>query len=392
MTNAQSAEARGLAHKPPITGWAFLWRAPKLALAPQRLALAFFAVICLMGIGTIFDTARGDLDQLNAGVFETLSGSVIVGVSEAAQGVISLNPARIFSGIVGGFALGPAALAQVAPWSTAALALVLLPIWTLFGGAISRSAAVEIARTENLSSTNALAYAVSKSRSLIGAYLIPAVTAGVLAGILWLFGVALLSLPGLDIAGGLFYAIAIAIGFILALIVWGFAVGFPLLIPAVAADASDAVDAIQRTYSYILDKPFALLVWAAALIAQGTAGLFIIAVLVTTALNWTATLTGADTDPTIAGNITLFMPVQDHGEIEGTLGVAAAAMGVWERAALAILGAFAAQASSCAATLVYLRVRQASDGQAISDIWPRNTAIDAIRRGELEALADIHAD
>ena len=63
---------------------------------------------------------------------------------------------------------------------------------------------------------------------------------------------------------------------------------------------------------------------------------------------------------------------------------------MWERIALAIVAAHALSFFFSASTVVYLRVRQLCDGQAIEDVWPRITAVEAVRRGDLEAIADTH--
>jgi len=374
----------------PTSGWAFLLRGPRLALAPSRLMLGFLAAAIVMGAGTLFDLARGPIPEPGPGrgLFETLAAGVLLGAGETASGVMTLDPGRALRGVVAGFWGAPSALAEVAPWSSAVLALLLLPILVFFGGAIARSAVVEAARDRSISGAQALAYALTKRGALVGAFVAPLVAAGVLAGLLWLFGLALLSLPGLDVAGGLLYGVAAVLGLLLAVIVFALALGFPLLVPAVAADASDSVDAVQRAYAYLLDKPARLLLWAAALIAQGAAGLFVVTFLLVTALNWAAELTLIG-EPAIAGELRLFRPIPERPEVEGSLAVAAAMIGVWERLTLLVAGAFGVSFFFCASSLVYLRIRRDCDGQAIDDIWPRETVLEKARRGEIERLPDV---
>jgi len=381
------------AYRPPAEGWAMLWRAPALALGPQRLGAALLGVLGVMGAGSLFDFARGDLEPLgDVGAFRWLTSGLVRGAGQIGEAVVSLRPALAVEGLVNGLFVSPYVLAQQAPWTAAALAVVLIPIWTLALGAVSRSAVMDAARGQTVTLAESVAFAWSRRGALVGAYVIPAITAAVLAGLLWLFGVALLRLPGLDIAGGLLYGVALLFGFFFTLTVLGFAAGFPLLVPAVAGDDADAVDAIQRAYSFIMERPFSYLVWAVALLAQGAAGLFIVTGLLVTAINWTAGI-AAPADPVIAGDVPYFGAVPERvgkggDPLGGTAGVAAAAIGLWERAALALAGAFAVSVFACASSLVYLRIRQACDGQSIDDVWPRRSAIDAVRRGELEAIAE----
>ncbi len=371
----------------PPRGWSLLWSASSLALTPQRLLLGFLAVAAIMGIGTVYDAVAGDLPDLPYGVFETLTGALVRALGETAAGLVTLDLPRASSGFVEGFIYAPTALARVAPWRCALLVLLLLPVWTLLGGAIARSAVMQTARAETTSVPLALAYAISRRSALVGAYVIPLLLVAIGCGLLWLFGFAFMRLPGLDIAGALFYGVALLIGFVTALVTLAFALAFPLLIPAVAADSADAADANQRAYSYLLERPFSLLVWGVALLAQGAVGVFLLAVIVTTALNWTADLTGASD---IAGDARIFAPLPERAETEGTRAFAAATIGVWERLALALVAAHALSFFFSAASVLYLRVREAADRQAVEDVWPRVTAIESVRRGDLEAIADTH--
>lgn len=376
---------------PPTSGWGLLLRGPRLALSPSRLGLGFLCAAFIMGIGTIFDAVRGPVDEaeLPRGVFETFIASVLRGAGDMAEGVVTLNPPRFVGGLVSGFWATPAALAQITPWSVLVLVLLLLPVWCFFGGAISRSAAVEVARNRLISGPSAVAYAFTRRGSLVGCYLVPALVVGVLAGLLWLFGWALLSLPVVNVVGGLFYGLAAAMGFAMAVVVFAFALGFPLLVPAVAADASDAVDAVQRGYAYLLDKPARLLLWAAVLLIQGAAALFVLTFLIVTGLNWAAGLTLIG-EPPVAGGLSLFRPAPPRPEeLDASLAIAAGVIGVWERLALLIAGAFALSFFFCASTLVYLRIRKDCDGQAIHDIWPRLTVLEQARRGEIQRLPDV---
>jgi len=385
------------AYRPPAEGWAMLWRAPALALGPQRLGAALLCVLGIMGAGSLFDLVRGDLEPLGGvGAFHWLTAGLVRGAGQVGEAVVSLQPALAVQGLMNGLFVSPYVLAQQAPWTTAALALVLLPVWTLLVGAVSRSAVMDAARGQTVTLAESVAFAWARRGALVGAYVIPAVTAAVLAGLLWLFGVALLRLPGLDVAGGLLYGVALLLGFCFTLIVLGFAAGFPLLIPAVAGDDADGVDAVQRAYSFLLERPFSYLVWTAALLAQGAAGVFVVTALLVTAINWTAGL-AAPADPVIAGDVPVFGAVPERlgpeGEtLAGTDALAAAAIGLWERFALALAGAFAVSVFACASSLVYLRLRQACDGQSIDDVWPRRSAIDAVRAGELEAIGEDAAE
>ena len=130
-----------------------------------------------------------------------------------------------------------------------------LVIWSIIGGAITRSAALEFARDEKIGFKESLSFASKKFRSYFWSPITPAL------GVLFF--------SACNILGGLLGQvkyigeIAVAIGFPLA-IISGFLIifigiigiiGFFLMFPAISAEGSDAFDAMSRAYSYVISKP-----------------------------------------------------------------------------------------------------------------------------------------
>ncbi len=130
-----------------------------------------------------------------------------------------------------------------------------LVIWSIIGGAITRSAALEFARDEKIGFKESLSFASKKFWSYFWSPITPAL------GVLFF--------SACNILGGLFGQvkyigeIAVAIGFPLA-IISGFLIifigiigiiGFFLMFPAISAEGSDAFDAMSRAYSYVISKP-----------------------------------------------------------------------------------------------------------------------------------------
>ena len=130
-----------------------------------------------------------------------------------------------------------------------------LVIWSIIGGAITRSAALEFARDEKIGFKESLSFASKKFWSYFWSPITPAL------GVLFF--------SACNILGGLLGQvkyigeIAVAIGFPLA-IISGFLIifigiigiiGFFLMFPAISAEGSDAFDAMSRAYSYIISKP-----------------------------------------------------------------------------------------------------------------------------------------
>jgi len=130
-----------------------------------------------------------------------------------------------------------------------------LVIWSIIGGAITRSAALEFARDEKIGFKESLSFASKKFWSYFWSPITPAL------GVLFF--------SACNILGGLLGQvkyigeIAVAIGFPLA-IISGFLIifigiigiiGFFLMFPAISAEGSDAFDAMSRAYSYVISKP-----------------------------------------------------------------------------------------------------------------------------------------
>ncbi|MBW3539193.1 MAG: hypothetical protein KY476_02890 [Planctomycetes bacterium] len=138
-------------------------------------------------------------------------------------------------------------------------------VWSLFGGAIARMAAVEFARDERVALWAALRFAGGRFLSYLSAPLLP--IAGVAA--LWLLclvGGLLGRLPWVgEGVVGLFWFVPLAIGFVMALIVVGVALGWPLMSATISVEGTDAFDGFSRSYSYLYGRPgyFAWLVLVA---------------------------------------------------------------------------------------------------------------------------------
>ena len=135
-----------------------------------------------------------------------------------------------------------------------------LLIWGLFGGAIARIAAYEIARDgERIETAKALKFSGTKFSSFFMAPMI------CILGFLFfyvcnLLGGVLTKLLDLIYIGGpigaLLLPLALLSGFIMVLIGIGSFIGAPLFFPAVAAEGTDSFDAMSRGFSYVYSRPW----------------------------------------------------------------------------------------------------------------------------------------
>ncbi|MHC4600444.1 MAG: hypothetical protein ACYS47_15730 [Planctomycetota bacterium] len=149
--------------------------------------------------------------------------------------------------------------------------LWLVLIWSKFGGAITRIAAVEVAKDERITTHEAMDFAKKKYSSYFWSpvsvliaflffFLVNAI-AGVLAWIPYLG----------PLLVGLCSFLAFLGGFVMLLIAIGGVFGWPLMAPAVSAEGTDAFDAVSRAFSYVYSRPWQ---YAFYWIVSGVYGLF----------------------------------------------------------------------------------------------------------------------
>lgn len=166
-------------------------------------------------------------------------------------------------------------------------ALWLTAVWSVFGGAICRIAALALTRDERCGLKTALKFGLSRFLSFFTAPLFPML--GVLAfaipamllGLIAYFGTV-----GLLISGILYFIAAIC-GVMTAALLIPLLFGWPLMWGAIATEASDAFDALSRSYAYVTQRPLHFAFYSAISLAVGTLGLFVASVVVIVSLGMT---------------------------------------------------------------------------------------------------------
>ena len=149
--------------------------------------------------------------------------------------------------------------------------LICLVIWAIFGGAISRIAALHVARDEKISIKEALKFGVKKFPSFLFAPLIPLAIVAVL-GLLVVVGNFALGNWGLGIgevlSSALFFLSLIG-GFVMALVAVGTVGGMDLMFPTIAVEGSDSFDAISRSFSYVYARPWRMAFYSLVALVYG---------------------------------------------------------------------------------------------------------------------------
>ncbi|HID76263.1 MAG TPA: hypothetical protein EYP56_09740 [Planctomycetaceae bacterium] len=137
-----------------------------------------------------------------------------------------------------------------------------LVVWSFFGGAIARAAAVELASGDHLGLGETIRFARSKWLANFAAPLLPML--GVIfcaAGVMFFAWLA--NWPATTWLVALIWPIVLVFGFLMAIILLLLLFGWPLMWPTVGAEGTDSFDAVSRSYAYTLQRPLHYLFYAA---------------------------------------------------------------------------------------------------------------------------------
>lgn len=148
-----------------------------------------------------------------------------------------------------------------------------LAVWAYFGGAITRIAAVQLARREKISLGDALRFSQGKFASYFSAPLIPLGGIAVLA-LLLILGSVLLHIPLVgDVLVGLVFFLALIAGFLMALLIVGY-IGWPLMYATVSVEGTDSFDALSRCYAYVYQRPWHYVLYSLLALVYGAMAVF----------------------------------------------------------------------------------------------------------------------
>ncbi len=332
--------------------WPHLFRAVPLALRPERLGLAFFTLVVLGMLGRIVAPAPGSPVRLTQ-VMHNFAQSV---QAHSVEGCVSAYT-TVFLGISWD-------QIEARPWVSAAVAVPAVLVLILGVGAISRMAACEFAQSVMVPWTRGLAFSISKLASMAGAVVGPLLVAALMLVIVALGGGALFNWSGSAVIGALLYPIALVLGAVAVLLMLGFALGNPMLVPAVTCEGTDAIDAAQRAYAYVVGRPLRLLVYMAILFAVLIVGVTLLEILVFRTIEVTraaaASLAGESAARALSG---------PGDEVPGAWGWAERIVTFWTMIPRMLVGAFILSYGACASTILYLLMRKLNDGQDTSEVW-----------------------
>lgn len=339
--------------------WVKLMRAPALALRPERLVVCLFGVILILAclrLPGIFISSEGS--PLNTFIeFEKEA------LRELVSGIKRFHSGDIVAGIWKFVFSGPRQTVSDAPLSAAIMFIPSILIFCLVGGAVSRMVACEFSQGTKMPWDKALMFSLSRLTSSVLALLMPLIVVVGLGALISLFGWTL-GIAGANLVGALAYGIALIFAALAVVAIGTYLIGWPMLIPAIACEGTDAVDATQRAVAYVLGRPLRLFLYSVFLMAQAAVATLICAVVVAGVEGFIAHASAQ-----FAGDAAKQVASGDAGSLGWSFKGAAWIVSQWHMALSLIVSAFVLCLHFSGSTIRYLLLRRINDGQELEEIW-----------------------
>jgi hypothetical protein len=148
--------------------------------------------------------------------------------------------------------------------------------WAVFGGAITRIAAVQVARGDKIGLVDALRFTFKRLASYLTAPLFPLLFVFVLLIAMILFGLPfMIPIFGDIFVAGLFWPVMLVVGLLMAIALVGL-VGWPLMSATISAEGTDSWEAVSRAYSYVYQRPWHFLWYFLVALAYGAVIVFFV--------------------------------------------------------------------------------------------------------------------
>jgi hypothetical protein len=129
-------------------------------------------------------------------------------------------------------------------------------IWSFFGGAITRIAAVQLARGERIGLFEAVRFTTKRLVSYITAPLFPMIVVLVLVLILTVFGlVGAIPYLGDLLVNGLLWFLPLLFGVIMTMALV-LLIGWPLMVATISTEGTDSWEAVTRTLGFVYQRPW----------------------------------------------------------------------------------------------------------------------------------------
>jgi hypothetical protein len=136
-----------------------------------------------------------------------------------------------------------------------------IAVWGIFGGALTRRAAMQLGREESIGIKAALGFAISKWRSYFAAPLLPMIGILICSVPMLVMGLLMRFDFGVTL-GGVIWPLMLIGGLCVAMLLLVLVFGWPLMWPTISTEGQDSFDALSRPWSYVYHRPLHYLFYA----------------------------------------------------------------------------------------------------------------------------------
>lgn len=252
-----------------------------------------------------------------------------------------------------------------------------IAVWSFFGGAICRISALQLARNGNTGLRESIRFVTTRYLSFFGSPVLPFLGV-VLVIALCALGGLIAWVPVLNIFSGALWFLALVGGFVMTLALLGLMLGWPLMYAAIGAEATESFDALSRSFSYVLGRPWNYLFYSIVAILYGAIVMVFVAALAhgVVAMSSYATSLGYFTDDGIA-RLYYYSPElpgwkADFGagaEPTGLESIAALLVGFWTHVLFLVVVGFVYSFFWTEVTAIYLLLRRDVDETELEEVY-----------------------
>jgi hypothetical protein len=299
-----------------------------------------------------------------------------------------------------------------------------LLVWAIFGGAVARVAALKFTRDEAPDLPGALRHSIGKISSYSMAPLLALAGAAVFGVQLALLGW-VMQLDFLAMVAGFAWPFTLLLGLLMAILLIGALVGWPLMWATVGVEGTDAFDALSRSYAYVYQRPLRLLWYVLFAAVLAAVSMFIVKLFATSAIslgNWAvswglddatyrrivnplpgelfpveaAPATDALADTEIAAEDgPALTPTEAPSGLQGSEWMAAKAIRFWKSLLGALAAGYQAGFLFVAAVGVYLLLRKDIDGAEMDEVYVEDEpefGMPPLADDHVTGVPEVHSD
>ena len=340
--------------------WPRVLRAPALALAPSRLLIGAVCAFLLSIVLTIAEQFTSDADATSSSL-DQAGRQVSMSIASIRASIESMNPELLAQSILGS-TIAIRNLVMESPLVALLVGLPMIAILAIAGGAISRSTAIEFAKGRYAAREDTVGFALKRTAQLTGSIAGPIIGC-VIVFLLIAVGGLLLSFPVFDVIGSIVYGLMLILGIGATIVLMLHTLALPMIIPALSIEGTDAFDAIQRSYAYVVAKPLRYLLYALLLTLVGTLGAGVFTLIVQSSVDMT------DWAARFFANNSTARVLTGEDELGATQGLAHQIVGVWKTLAGLCISGYVISIFFASSSLLYLVARRICDGQDVNEVW-----------------------